>query len=414
MTRTNMKLFSVPFAHLRNSKVQEIVREIDSQSDEYFESVPLEEFTEYLVSKYSIEDFPILNWEETEMDFGETLISGRELPNDFVVLDPNKRFKKKVVKYHVPIVGNSDILRFYPSNYRIGSTPGSLSIHENVLCFGFTDVYNEPTKVESTFNKSKETVKCRLRDVKREFDSYNHQLRGIVQNEISKRVQKINHSNDYKAKFTYPIKKKSIPTAFESPRIVKKKKISPKPLGSSVGTNNQCHINEEDYMHILGLLQDCGRNWEQHPDIYKGKGEEALRDQLIFVLAPNIEGVVAGEAYNKKGKTDIAIKYESTNLFIGECKIWKGKKEFTKTINQILGYLTWRDSKAAIMMFVPNQEISTVISAADEAAKDHPNFVRMLDVINDGWTNYRFHIENDPGTFLTLAVQLYHLPELTT
>ena len=65
-------------------------------------------------------------------------------------------------------------------------------------------------------------------------------------------------------------------------------------------------------------------------------------------------------------------------------------------------------------MFVPNQDISVVRSAADETAKNHPNFVRVLGVINEGWVNYRFHLENDQGTFLTLAVQLYHLPQLKT
>lgn len=99
-------------------------------------------------------------------------------------------------------------------------------------------------------------------------------------------------------------------------------------------------------------------------------------------------------------------------MFIGECKIWKGPKGFKETIDQILGYLTWRDSKAAIMMFVPNNDISGVKKSTAESAKEHPNFVRVLEVINEGWTNYRFHIENDPGTYLTLAVQLYHLPEL--
>src|SRR5690606_16172307 len=121
------------------------------------------------------------------------------------------------------------------------------------------------------------------------------------------------------------------------------------------------YITEEDYHRILSMLQDCGRNWESHPDTYRGKNEETLRSQLIYVLAPNIQSVVAGEAYNKRGKTDIAIKYNSTNLFIGECKIWKGQKKFTETLDQILGYLTWRDSKAAILVFVPNKDISNVL-----------------------------------------------------
>ena len=63
-------------------------------------------------------------------------------------------------------------------------------------------------------------------------------------------------------------------------------------------------------------------------------------------------------------------------------------------------------------MFVPNQDISGVRTTASAAVKGHPNFIRELDVINEGWTNYRFHIQNDPGTYLTLSIQLYHLPEL--
>jgi hypothetical protein len=415
MNRSRNNIFSDPFTNLTRSKAQEIVEEIESQPDEYFESVPIEEFAEYLVAKFTIDDFPTLIWEEIQMEFSETEVAGRDLPRTFDVSDPSKRFKMKVVEYHVPIEGNSGFLRFRQSNIiSTAVTYGTLSINGNILCFSFTDVYNDPSKVESAFNTSKNTVNGKISGVKKEFDAYNRDLRGFIQVEINKRVQKINHTNDYKSKFKYPIKKKNVPTAFESPRIVKKKKITPKPVGLTNGANKQRFISDEDYMHILGLLQDFGKNWEHHPEIYKGKGEEALRDQLIFVLAPNIEGVVAGEAYNKKGKTDIAIKHESTNLFIGECKIWKGPQVFTKTIDQILGYLTWRDSKAAIMMFVPNQEISAVKSAADETAKSHSNFVRVLEVINEGWVNYRFHLENDPGTYLSLAVQLYHLPELKT
>jgi hypothetical protein len=415
MSRVSNNIFSEPFQNLRRSKTQEINGEIECQPDEYFESVPIEEFVEYLIAKFTIDDFPTLIWEEIQMEFGETEVVGRDLPSSFYVSDPNERFKKQKVVYNVPIEGNSGLLRFHQSHvFSTAVIYCSLSIKGNILCFSYTDVYNEPSKVESAFNSSKNTVIGMINGVKNEFDTYNRDIKGIIQVEINKRVQKINHINDYKSKFNYPIKKKLVPTAFESPRIVKKKKITPKPVGATNGGNKQRFISDDDYMHILGLLQDCGKNWEHHPEIYKGKGEEALRDQLIFVLAPNIEGVVAGEAYNKNGKTDIAIKHESTNLFIGECKVWKGPRVFTETIDQILGYLTWRDSKAAIMMFVPNKDISAVKSAANETAKSHSNFVRELDVVNEGWVNYRFHLENDPGTYLSLAVQLYHLPELKT
>lgn len=409
----NDNIFKEPFDNLMRSKALEIVGEIESQPDSYFETIPQEEYLAHLVSKYTLDEFPALIIEEIQMKFSETEVSGRELPSSFYVSDPSKKFKKKVVEYHVPIEGNIHLLRFHSSNvYTSDTISGTLSIIGNTLCFKYVDVYNDAQKVESAFETSKNTVIGRLNTVKQEFDGYNNGLSSFIQTEINKRLHKIKHTNEYISKFKYPVKISDVPNAFESPRIVKKKKITPKPIGTTSELNNQRFITDEDYNYILELLQDCGRNWEQHPAIYEGKGEEALRDQLIFVLAPNIEGVVAGEAYNKKGKTDIAIKHQSTNLFIGECKIWTGPKGFSETIDQILSYLTWRDSKAAIMMFVPNKDISSVKKSADETVKAHNNFVRELNIINEGWINYRFHIQNDPGTYLTLAVQLYHLPGL--
>lgn len=406
-------LFKEPFNNITSTKARAIVGEIESQQDEYFERIPVEEFAAYLISKYEMDEFPELIWEETQIDIKETEIIGRDLPQDLYVSNPNNKFKCKVVEFNVPIEGNWILFKYRQSNvFSSGVIRCSLSINNKILCFSFIDYYDNPSNIELAFNQSKDTIISKVNGLKYEFDEYNKALPVFVNDEIRKRIQKIKHTNDYISKFKYPVKKKDIPTAFVSPRIVKKRKITPKPIGSTKSLNNQRFITNEDYMHILGLLQDCGKNWEHHPEIYKGKGEEALRDQLIFVLAPNIEGVVAGEAYNKKGKTDIAIKHESTNLFIGECKIWKGPKGFSQTIDQILGYLSWRDSKAAIMMFVPNQDISNVINSAEEEVLKHPNFVRILDKINEGWTNYRFHLENDPGTYLTLAIQLYHLPGL--
>ena len=408
-----MSPFQEPFKNLSQKNISHIIDEIVNQPDEYFDSIPLNEFAEYLISKYSIDDFPEIIWDEIEMDFSETKITGNSLPPSFGVFDHSKKFPVKVVEYHVPIEGDSSLLRFCASNiFSTAQIRGSLTIDGQMLLFSFDDIYNNPEKVEREFNDSKKTAIGKINALEKELKEYHSELASFIRDKINKRVQKINHTNEYKSKFKYPVKKKEVPVAFQSPRIIKKKKIVPKPVGAREVKSNHRYITEEDYMYILGLLQDCGKIWEQHPEIYKGKGEEALRDQLIFVLAPNIEGVVAGEAYNKKGKTDIAIKHESTNLFIGECKIWKGARGFSETIDQILGYLTWRDSKAAVMMFVPNKDISSVRKAAKEAAEKHPNYVRIVEEINEGWTNYRFHLQDDPGTYLNLAVQLYHLPEL--
>jgi hypothetical protein len=59
------------------------------------------------------------------------------------------------------------------------------------------------------------------------------------------------------------------------------------------------------------------------------------------------KGQATGETFNFQGKTDILIRVEGKNVFIAECKFWKGEKALLATLDQLLSYLSWRDTKAA-------------------------------------------------------------------
>ena len=41
--------------------------------------------------------------------------------------------------------------------------------------------------------------------------------------------------------------------------------------------------------------------------------------------------------------------------------IWRGAKQFLGKIDQLLSYLTWRDSKTALICFVQNKEFGSVL-----------------------------------------------------
>jgi hypothetical protein len=59
----------------------------------------------------------------------------------------------------------------------------------------------------------------------------------------------------------------------------------------------------------------------------------------------------SSETFNAAGKTDILIRVEDRNIFVAECKFWKGEKHFIPTIDQLLSYTSWRDTKTAIILF---------------------------------------------------------------
>ena len=155
-----------------------------------------------------------------------------------------------------------------------------------------------------------------------------------------------------------PIKKSGgVSSTFSVPTPATRKQISvEKPVVSESGFSPEPSLNMNAYNQILQLIHDVGKQFERLPSLYSGKEEEHLRDHFLMMLEPNFEGSATGETFNKTGKTDILLRHEGSNVFIAECKFWKGKKVFLDTISQLLGYLTWRDSKASVIMFVPNKD----------------------------------------------------------
>lgn len=112
--------------------------------------------------------------------------------------------------------------------------------------------------------------------------------------------------------------------------------------------------------------------------------EETLRDWIVFILNSNFQRedekdmFIVGEAANGTGKTDILTHQDGKNVFIGECKFWKGAAAFTGGIDQLLSYLGWRDVKAALILFIKDGNASEIIDKAHRQILSHPSFLREV------------------------------------
>ena len=179
-----------------------------------------------------------------------------------------------------------------------------------------------------------------------------------------------------------------------------KRDIRPKPT-----------LQESTYLEILQIVHDMGKQFERMPSTYAGKSEEELRDNLLLMLEPRFQGSATGETFNKTGKTDILLRHEGKNVFIAECKFWKGIKGFFDTLTQLLAYLTWRDSKAAVVMFIRNADFSSVVSSVENDVSQHSNYLGFVSKRDETWLNYRFHINDDRNREVKLAVLLFHIPK---
>ena len=157
--------------------------------------------------------------------------------------------------------------------------------------------------------------------------------------------------------------------------------------------------------------QDMTLVMERSPNAFKAMDEEAVRQHFLVQLNGQFEGKATGETFNMAGKTDILLREGDRNVFIAECKFWKGPKAFGEAIDQLLGYATWRDGKTAILVFNRGVETSTVLAGIDSVAEAHANFKRTVDWPHESGFRYVFHGNGDKNRELILTVLVFHVPK---
>ena len=169
-------------------------------------------------------------------------------------------------------------------------------------------------------------------------------------------------------------------------------------------------LSTDDYEHILAVMTNMVFVMERSPSAFTAMDEEALRSHFLVQLNGHYEGQASGETFNYEGKTDILIRAEGRNIFIAECKYWDGAKKFGQTIDQLLGYVSWRDTKTAIVMFNRNKNFSQVIETIPSAVKAHQNFKRAMDDNAEGRSRYVLAHRDDKNREMILTVLAFDVP----
>lgn len=170
-------------------------------------------------------------------------------------------------------------------------------------------------------------------------------------------------------------------------------------------------IGAEKYESILECIQNTGLQMERTPHRFANLEEEALRDLFLVPLSGNFQGNATGETFNNKGKTDILLRENGLNLFIAECKFWAGEGVFIETIQQLLKYVNWRDTKTAIIIFDRNKDHSSVLHKISETIQKHPNCRKYLGAKNNCRFKCALCNPVDDKQLIDLAAFAFHLYE---
>lgn len=185
------------------------------------------------------------------------------------------------------------------------------------------------------------------------------------------------------------------------------------PFNTPLDTSDQ---NKRLYRDIIASLYTGGKYIEKYSSLYMGKNEEQIRDVFLFGL--NMRqynaAIASGETFNKKGKTDIILKSVSgDNLFVAECKVWRSPKELSNAIDQLIDrYITWRDTKAALLIFVEEGNFSAILSKVKENATAHQYFMEAIPGDKDTSFPFVFRHQTDPDRKIAVELMVFHLPKI--
>lgn len=374
---------------------------------EITENTNIPEFVESLKDEFTIH--PIVIGQPEPSQPRETT---RQIRNDF-----GQMYNQKVVEITVTIPFEGDHTLFYcmPSQSTVVYLEKNVVIGKSNIKAIITLTQFDENAYFSEVNKIIGTVSANLPRIHSETKPWNDGLETLIQQSIESRKGVVSKKFDFMEKIGLKVNPKS--TEYLVPPTIVKKAI-PTPAtetSKTVAKEKVPILQQEVYADIREVLYNVGKAIERKPSIYKDKHEEDLRDVFLLFLETRYEATTGvGEAFNKKGKTDILLKYakDGTNLFVAECKFWKGQKEFLKAIDQLLGYLTHRDSKTALIFFVNQKELTNIVSTIKTEITEHKNYNRHIKDTYEHSINYEFTLPDDSNKKIQVEVMLFHFPPI--
>lgn len=402
-------LFSKYDSHaILNNQDNAINHEVDNfGSDRMLKTSP-EDLSEYISGKFTI-DVPVLHENEIVADQKEIEIDVRHDQNRYISDRSQPAcIKGTEISLTIPYDGDEQLLFCRPSTFSY--SPPQAFVEKNQIIL-VTKIPFDKTNdnIRSGFDSTIGQIKSNLDILRTDFTPFNESLKEKAKTLINSRRDKLLKDQGLVSSLGFPLKKRDdVPKTYV---IDVQKKIEPVlPPMSEDPFAPEPELSMQKYEEILNMIKSMVLVIERSPKRFRDLDEESIRDQFLFQLNAQYKGQATGETFNYKGKTDILIRENNKNIFIAECKFWKGKEVCTQTIDQILGYTSWRDTKTAILIFNKNKNFTEAIGKAKEALLSHPNFKRELEYTSE--TGFRVVVSNidDEARELILAIELFNIP----
>lgn len=385
-----------------DSQLQEASKFIQQMDPDVLLNAPADDIVEQVVERYRF-DVPFLHRDEaileepreirlTIQDFGRTIHP-----------------MGTILKLVVPFSGDVGLFSVTPSQFNY--SPPSANIENNTLVLTVRGTNLDHNQVTKTFTSTLDEFDMWLGWLRTNAQELEVNLRRNAKSLVEARRERLLADRSLVANLPFKIRARTgAPKTYVAP--VARKQVVQRTLPSSAAPfKPEPILEEETYSQILKIIDGMAHVMERSPSAFATMGEEDLRQHFLVQLNGQFEGAASGETFNFTGKTDILIRVQDRNVFVGECKFWSGEKAFLDTISQLVAYLSWRDTKAAVVIFNRNVDFSGMLKTMEAAISKHPNLKRGP--IKESETRFRcvFANPSDASREIIVTVMAFDVPK---
>lgn len=359
------------------------------------------------VCEHFVADFTIspIELHEEALELVEPREVEKEVRSDF-----GENYRRCVLefRFEVPFIGDVELFRLQPSTYSLN--PPRAEIANNRLIVTMFRYDRNASAIQQELQATLASVRQHLEWQRQQIDGWNDSLPALVSQLVAARRAKVMADQQLVTELPFRVRRRGEAASYDFP--VHRKVVTPPLPAAKAGplAKPEPALEMAVYEDILQTLAGMSVTMERCPSAFVSLDEESLRMQFLIPLNSKFSGKTSGETFNAAGKTDILIKHDDRILFIAECKFWKGAQSLSDAIDQLLGYLTWRETKGAILLFNRNRDFSAVLVQVPKVIQAHPQFVRTERY--DKSTGFRFIVRhpNDAARHLVVTILAFDVP----
>jgi hypothetical protein len=393
-----------------DEQINEARESLEGLRDSSFSRATMDELAANVCGLYAVEPLELQTNDVTLVSTTPTKVGITDRTGAVV------RSRELMATFRIPYVGAEVLWKKVPEDeatvMRHGDDPLNAfdvgGADHLVLRFRVTDM--EPYEVKNMRTDLIGYLEARVDWANAKVVKFDRELRRAVLGAIEQRVRLLEAAKALDEASDVPLYR--VPDEEQIPIPLERKQMRPEsaPTVHSGGSTTHHIMAPHIYEDVVQTIEQMTRAMERTPTAAK-LDEEEIRNLILFVLNANYRGAAAGEVFNGHGKTDILLRWEDDNAFIGECKFWHGPAAFVDAVNQLHRYVTWRDTKAALIIFIRGGNATEIMEKARKELRDHATFERELPNATDTRSDFILHSTTDPDRLVSVALVGVIIPQ---